>query len=41
MIGLVFGDTPSDAGVQLMGWIVAGAALVAVVMTVLDRSLRD
>lgn len=41
MIGLVFGDLPSDAGVQLMGWIVAGAALVATVMTVLDRSLRD
>jgi hypothetical protein len=37
----VSGDTPSDGGVQLMGWIVAGAALVALAMTALDRSLRE
>ena len=40
LIGLTFGSSPSDAGLHLLGWIVAGAGLLSLVLTVLDRSLR-
>jgi MFS family permease len=39
LIGVVFGNAPSDAGVHTLGWIVLGAGVVVTLLTILDRSL--
>lgn len=39
MLALAFGPHPSDAGLQLIGWILIGTSLLVVAATVLDRSL--
>ncbi|MCS4275835.1 MFS family permease [Mycetocola sp. BIGb0189] len=41
IIGIVYGQAPSDAGLNTIGWIVAGLTASALVLTVLDRSLRS
>ncbi|MFZ4894981.1 MFS transporter [Plantibacter sp. Mn2098] len=41
IIGLVFGQEPTDAGINTIGWIVFGLAAAAVTLTALDRSLRS
>ena len=39
LIGLTFDPSPSDAGLHLLGWVVVGAGVLSLLMTVLDRSL--
>lgn len=40
VIGIVFGQKPSDTGLHAIGWVVAGLSLVALLLTVFDRALR-
>jgi MFS family permease len=40
VIGLTFGDTPSDAGLHAIGWLIVIASAGATLLAVLDRALR-
>lgn len=39
LVGLVFGQRPTDAGLHLMGWVVALSCLGALALAVGDRTL--
>lgn len=39
LVGLVFGDRPTDAGLHVMGWVVALSCLGALVLAVVDGAL--
>lgn len=41
VLGATFGEAPSDADVHLIGLIVVGCAIVALLLAVFDRSLRS
>jgi MFS family permease len=41
VIGLVFGQAATDGGIHTIGWIVAGFAAAATVLTVADRGLSS
>lgn len=40
IIGSVYGQTPTDAGVHILGLIMIGLALCTLIMVIFDRSLR-
>jgi predicted MFS family arabinose efflux permease len=39
LIGITFGKSATDAGLHTLGWVLAGIAVVVVVMVVLDRRI--
>lgn len=41
LIGLTFGATPTDAGLHRIAWQIVVGAVLALVLTVADRSLVD
>ena len=41
LIGLTFDPSPSDAGLHLLGWVVVGAGVLSLVLTVSDRTLES
>jgi sugar phosphate permease len=40
LIGSVFGKSATDEGLHIIAWIIVGVALVALVLTLADRSIR-
>lgn len=40
LVGIVFGDAPTDAGMHAVGWIVTVFGAAALCLTLFDRSLR-
>lgn len=40
VIGLTFGDSPTDAGLHVIGWLIVVASLGATALAVWDRALR-
>jgi MFS family permease len=41
LICVIFGQAPSDSGLNTLGWIVTAAALAAVILTVADKTLKS
>ena len=41
VIGLIFADRPTDAGIHTIGWVIVVATAAATVLALADRSLRS
>jgi MFS family permease len=41
IIGLVYGERPTDAGINTIGWVVVACATIAAILTFFDRTLKS